>query len=138
MSTNDVQPDLIPFTQNPTDMIIETVSYYIQQMFSVHRGDTIKEVTSDSAFGPVYWVASSAGDSYYVKLANYGSETQDVTVSIPGLSSGKLTLLADNDPEASNTDTQTLVTPSETDVTGENGSFSFTLPAWSVAVLAAN
>ncbi|ODM17091.1 putative alpha-N-arabinofuranosidase A [Aspergillus cristatus] len=131
-------PDLIPFTQNPTDMVIETVSYYVQQMFSVNRGDTIKEVTSDSAFGPVYWVASSAGDKYYVKLANYGSETQDVTVSIPGLSSGKLTVLADNDPEASNTDTQTLVTPSEKDVTGENGSFSFTLPAWSVAVLAAN
>lgn len=129
---------MIPFTQNPTDMIIETVSYYIQQMFSVNRGDTIKEVTSDSTFGPVYWVASSAGDNYYVKLANYGSETQDVTISIPGLSSGKLTVLADNDPEASNTDTQTLVTPSEKDVTGQDGSFSFTLPAWSVAVLAAN
>lgn len=119
-------------------MIIETTSYYVQQLFSVNRGDTIKEVTSDSAFGPVYWVASSAGDSYYVKLANYGTETQDVTISIPGTSSGKLTVLADNDPDASNTDSQTLVTPSEKDVTAQDGSFSLTLPAWSVAVLAAN
>lgn len=119
-------------------MVIDSTSYYVQQMFSVNRGDTIKEVTSDSAFGPVYWVASSSGSSYYVKLANYGADTQDVSVSIPGMSSGKLTVLADSDPEAYNSDTQTLVTPSESNVQASNGQFSFTLPAWSVAVLTAN
>ncbi|EAU36156.1 alpha-N-arabinofuranosidase A precursor [Aspergillus terreus NIH2624] len=130
-------PDLISFTQNP-NMVIDSTSYYVQQMFSVNRGDTIKEVTSDSAFGPVYWVASSSGSSYYVKLANYGADTQEVSVSIPGMSSGKLTVLADSDPEAYNSDTQTLVTPSESNVQASNGQFSFTLPAWSVAVLTAN
>ena len=107
-------------------------------MFSVYRGDTIHEMTSDSAFGPVYWVASSAGDKYYVKLANYGAESQEITVSISGKTGGKLTVLADSDPKAFNSDTQTLVTPSETDVKATDGKFTFTLPAWSVGVLAAN
>lgn len=131
------QPNLIPFNQSP-EMYYETTSYFVQQMFSANRGDTIKEVKSDSAFGPVYWVASSADDTYYVKLANFGADTQDVSVSIDGLSSGKLTVVADNDPEAYNSDAQTEVTPSQKDVQAENGKFSFTLPAWSVAVLAAN
>lgn len=71
-------------------------------------------------------------------MANYNPNAQDVTVSVPGTSSGKLTVLADDDPNASNSDSETLVTPSEKDITGENGSFSFSLPAWSVAVLAVN
>lgn len=132
-----IQPDLIPFTQDPGN-IIETTSYYVQQLFSINRGDTIKEATSDSAFGPVYWVASSAGNRYFVKMANYSPNAEDVTVSVPGTRSGKLTVLADDDPNASNSDSETLVTPSEKDITGENGSFSFSLPAWSVAVLAVN
>lgn len=107
-------------------------------MFSVNRGDTIKEVTSDSAFGPVYWVASSARNQYFVKLANYGADTQKVTVSIPGMKTGKLTVLADNDPNAENTDSQSPVAPVDSNVNASDGSFTFTLPAWSVAVLAAN
>lgn len=98
----------------------------------------MKPVTSDSPFGPVYWVASSAGDTYYMKMANYGQDSQDVTVSIPGISSGTLTIVADNDPNAFNSNTQTLVTPSQSDLTANNGAFTLTLPAWSVAVLAAN
>ncbi|GMF77586.1 unnamed protein product [Aspergillus oryzae] len=130
-------PNLIAFTQNPST-VIETTSYYVQQMFSVNRGDTIHNVTSDSAFGPVYWVASSADDKYYVKLANYGADTQEITVTISGKTGGKLTVLADSDPKAFNSDTQTLVTPSESDVKATNGKFTFTLPAWSVGVLAAH
>lgn len=120
-------------------MVIETPSYYVQQMFSVNRGDTIKQVQSDAPFGPVYWVASSAGDNtYFVKMANYSPDTQDVSISIPGMSSGTFTVVADNDPKAFNSDTQTMVTPSQSDVAGKNGEFKLTLPAWSVGVLAAN
>ncbi|RAL04416.1 Arabinosidase A [Aspergillus ibericus CBS 121593] len=130
-------PDLIGFTQSP-EMTFLSTSYYVQEMFSTNRGDTIKEVTSDTDFGPVYWVASSAGDAYYVKLANYGSNPQTLTVAISGTTTGKLTILADSDPEAYNSDTQTLVTPSESTVQASNGTFTFSLPAWAVAVLAAN
>ncbi|PYH88482.1 Arabinosidase A [Aspergillus ellipticus CBS 707.79] len=58
-------PDLIGLTQSP-EMAFATTSYDVQQMFSTNRGDTIREVSSDSAFGPVYWVASSAGSRYQV------------------------------------------------------------------------
>lgn len=120
-------------------MAIETPSYYVQQMFSANRGDTIKEVKSDGPFGPLYWVASSSGNGYFVKMANYSPDTQDLTISIPGMSSGKLTVVADNDPQAYNSDTQTMVTPpSQSDVTANNGGFDFKLPPWSVAILAAN
>jgi alpha-N-arabinofuranosidase len=107
-------------------------------MFSANRGDTLREVTSDSAFGPVYWVASNAGNKYFVKLANYGPDPQEINISISGMTSGKLTVLADNDPNAYNSDSQTLVTPSESDVKATNGKFTFTFPAWSVGVLAAS
>lgn len=84
-------------------------------------------------------MASSAGNNkYFVKLANYGPDPQDVTVSIPGLKTGKLTVVADNDPQAFNSDSQTLVTPVEKDVDAQDKSFQFTLPAWSVGVLAAS
>ncbi|KAF7596536.1 hypothetical protein BBP40_001410 [Aspergillus hancockii] len=130
-------PNLIAYTQSPA-AVTETTSYYVQQMFSANRGVTIREVTSDSAFGPVYWVASNAGNNYYVKLANYGVDPQEVTVSISGTTSGKLTVLADDDPKAYNSDSQALVTPSESGVKATNGKFTFTLPAWSVGVLAAS
>ncbi|PYI01093.1 Arabinosidase A [Aspergillus sclerotiicarbonarius CBS 121057] len=130
-------PDLIGFTQSP-DMTFLSTSYYVQEMFSTNRGDTIKEVTSDSDFGPVYWVASSAGDAYHVKLANYGSDTENLTVTISGTTTGKLTILADSDPEAYNSDMQTLVTPSKSTVQASNGTFTFSLPPWAVAVLATN
>ncbi|KAJ6114386.1 alpha-N-arabinofuranosidase A precursor [Penicillium sp. IBT 16267x] len=79
------QPNLIQFTQSP-NVVIETTSYYVQQMFASNLGDIVKEVTSDSGFGPIYWVASSAGDSFYfVKRANYGSDTQNLSVIIDGM-----------------------------------------------------
>ncbi|KAJ5707457.1 hypothetical protein N7488_007258 [Penicillium malachiteum] len=131
-------PNLIPFTQSP-DNVVETKSYYVQQMFSVNHGDTIKEVTSDSVFGPVYWVAFSASDSsYFFKLANYGSEIQDLSVSISGLSTAKLTVVGDDDPNAANTPEESPVVPVESTLSSSNGTFTFTLPAWSVAVLAAS
>ncbi|KAJ5909428.1 Arabinosidase A [Penicillium tannophilum] len=138
--TNSTQwtPNLIPFTQSP-NVVIETTSYYVQQMFASNLGDTVKEVTSDSAFGPVYWVASSANDSsYFVKLANYGSDTQDLSVTIDGTTTAKLTVVGDDDANAANTVEETPVAPVESTLTASDGTFTFTMPAWSVAVLAAS
>lgn len=83
-----------------------TTSYYVQQLFSTNRGDTIKEVTSDSDFGPVFWCASSKGSTYYVKLANYGQDTQSINVTIPDKTTATLTYVANDDPNAYNSDEQ--------------------------------
>ncbi|CAG7918492.1 unnamed protein product [Penicillium olsonii] len=137
--TNSTQwtPNLIAFTQSPS-MVIETSSYFVQQIFSANRGETIREITSDSQFGPVYWVASNTDETYYVKLANYGSKTETVSVKIAGSTKAKLTVVANNDANAANTDTETLVTPVDSELSGKDGEFSLTLPAWSAAVLVAN
>ena len=119
-------------------MVIETSSYFVQQIFSANRGEIIREITSDSQFGPVYWVASNTDDTYYVKLANYGSKTETVSVKIAGSTKAKLTVVANNDANAANTDTETLVTPVDSELNGKDGEFSLTLPAWSAAVLVAN
>ncbi|KAJ5111611.1 hypothetical protein N7532_002146 [Penicillium argentinense] len=137
--TNSTQwkPNLIAFSQAPSH-VVKTTSYYVQQMFSANRGATIKEVKSDSPFGPVYWVASTGNDAYYVKLANYGSTGQEVSISIPEKGNGKLTMIANDDPNAANTDSENPVSPVESDVTATQGNFTIKLPAWSVAVLVAN
>lgn len=59
-------------------------------------------------------------------------------MTILGLSTANLTIIADNDPNAANTITETPIVPAESSVNAEDAKFAFTLPAWSVAVLAAN
>jgi len=86
-------------------------------MFASNLGDTVKEVTSDSAFG---------------------SDTQDLSVTIDGMTTAKLTVVGDDDANAANTVDETPVAPVKSTLTASNGTFTFTMPAWSVAVLAAS
>lgn len=109
-------------------------------MFSANRGDTILPVTSDTEFGPVYWVASSKTSStYYVKLANYGSTAQTVVVKFSGqtfTTSATLTTLSGGQTVA-NYPGIVSITPKTSTVTGSaaNG-YSLSIPAWGVAVMA--
>lgn len=113
-----------------------STSYYVQQMFASNRGTTIRAVTSDSGFGPVYWVASINDDTgvYYVKLSNYGNATESVAIAVNGTSGGTLTLLSGAADE-SNYPAEVNVSPVTTDLTG-SGSYNISMPAWSVAVVA--
>lgn len=91
-------------------------------------------VTSDTAFGPVYWVASVADGTYYVKLANYGSESQTITINIDGTTSGNVQLLSGGEL-VSNYPHNVSITTQTSSVSG-SGSFTVDMPAWAVAVLA--
>lgn len=109
-------------------------------MFSTHRGDTILPVTSNSDFGPVYWVASSKSEStYYVKMANYGSSAQTVAVKFPSItlsSSASLTMLSGGEL-VSNYPGMVSITSETSNITGSTSDgYSFSIPAWGVAVLA--
>lgn len=103
-------------------------------MFSANRGSTILPVTSDSAFGPVYWVASVAGSTYYVKMANYGSTEETVIIDIEDTNSGTLQLLSGGELD-SNYPHNVTITTQTSDVSG-SGYFTVNLPPWAVAVLA--
>lgn len=103
-------------------------------MFASNKGDTILPVDSSTGFGPVYWVASKTGSQYYLKLANYGPEQQNVKVSIPGTKTGKLEMLAGPEHQGdtpSNVQVQTVVTSA---FNGQ-GNYSINMDPWAVAVL---
>lgn len=110
-------------------------------MFATHHGDTVLPVASDAAFGPVYWVASSRSSAaYYVKLANYGNATETVAVKFADVTmsaSAELTLLSAGQM-VSNYPGMVSVSPTTSNVTGSAAAgYSFEIPAWGVAVLAA-
>lgn len=115
--------------------VTRSTSYFVQQLFASNRGDTVLPVDSDTAFGPVYWVASSAGNTTFVKLANYNDAKETVTIVIADTAEAKLTQLSGN-ATASNTPGKEIIKPVVSQLTG-SGTYKITLPAWSVSVLAA-
>ncbi|KAI0168668.1 Arabinosidase A [Pestalotiopsis sp. NC0098] len=129
-------PNLIPYHQSPDGLVL-TSSYWTQQLFAQNSGDMTHAVSSDTGFGPVYWSAVSSGTAYVVKLANYGAESQALTIGIAGKTAATLSVLGNDDPTAANTDVASpIAAPVFSTISGDS-SFSFTLPPWSVAVLRA-
>ncbi|TQB75004.1 hypothetical protein MPDQ_003800 [Monascus purpureus] len=126
-------PDLMGLDSSP-ESITGSTSYYVQKMFSTNRGSTILPVESSEGFGPLYWVASASDSAYFVKLANYGESTQTVTINVDGTTSGTLQMLS-GPAEASNRPHAMSVTTQTTSVSGD-GTYTVTMPAWAVAVLA--
>jgi alpha-N-arabinofuranosidase len=134
-------PDLVGLDARPGSLT-GSVSYYVQKLFSTARGSTILPVSSDVDFNPLFWVASSTSGSaptYHVKIANYGTEVQSVTVKIPGASgvgsSAGLQTLTGNATQ-SNYPLDVTVTPVESSVSGSAGAgWTFSVPGYGVAVL---
>ncbi|GAB7349405.1 hypothetical protein MBLNU459_g8522t1 [Dothideomycetes sp. NU459] len=127
-------PDLIGF--DAAHGVTRSTSYFVQQMFASNRGDTILPVRADAPFGPVYWVASSAGSRTIAKLANYGAAAQMVTVAVAGKTTASVTQISGQAAE-SNTPGRENVVSHTWDISGRNGVFEISLPAWSVSVLVA-
>jgi alpha-N-arabinofuranosidase len=123
------------FNSSPETLTLST-SYYVQQMFSSNKGNTVLPVNSTTDFGPLYWVATKTDSNYYMKLANYGPDEQNVTVSIPKTDSGRLEMLSGPQNDG-NQPYNVTVLPVTTKLKGDHGNFSITMPPWAVAVLAA-
>ena len=135
-------PDLIAFTADTSADVLST-SYHVIELFSNTRIAETLPVTTDADFDPAYWVAGSAASagSYVLKAAVYNT-TADVSfsVSFPDTQSGasaNLTVLTAPGPYSSNTPGSDVVSTNSSTVTATgNGTFSFALPEWSVALLA--
>jgi len=134
-------PDLAGLDARPGSLT-GSVSYYVQKLFSTARGSTILPVTADTDFNPLFWVASSTGGNaptYHVKIANYGTTVQNVTVTIPaavGVSAtaGLQTLTGAS--TASNYPLDVTVLPVEGTVSGSaSAGWTFSVPGYGVAVL---
>jgi alpha-L-arabinofuranosidase len=135
-------PDLVGLSSVPGSLT-GSVSYYVQKLFSTARGDTIRSVSADVGFGPLYWVASStAAGKYYVKLANYGTVSESVTVKIPnasGLSATAGVQILTGSSTAENQPLDVTVQPASSTVTGSaTGGWTFSVPGYGVAVFTAS
>jgi len=133
-----------------------TPTYYVQKLFSEHRGDVVLEstgkaipqwtTTDNKSFPSLHWVATrKAGEGgrparIQLKIASRAATAQRLNVQLDGVkkpaASGLLTLIASDDPEAANTlDAPQRIVPRVLPVKGIGKTFSVELPAYSVGVL---
>lgn len=135
-------PDLISFTADPTQNVKST-SWHLQALFSGTRFTETRATTSTGGgFAPVYWAAGQNTDTgaYVFKAAVYNATADTlVTVSFAGVNpgtAGNLTVLTAPDPYSSaSIGHDPVVYKTDTLTAGNGGSFTFTLPNYSVALL---
>ncbi len=135
--------------QHAADPALTTLStsYYVWQLLGQHIITRTLPTTSDIGYGPLYYVAgrNDQSKSYIFKAAVYNSTNEaDVPVSVkfPGVAPGavaQLTILSGPENPYGYNDPFTRVNVVETTKknvsAGVDGSFSFSLPNLSVAVL---
>lgn len=128
----------------------KTVSYYVQQLYATYRGTHVlpltmnkKSVAGDADQNGLFAsaVLDKDSNSYIVKVANTGDETQQLNILFKGmkknsaLSSAKQLLLHSDNLDAENSlDNPELITPQESSVPVANSTLSVSLPAKSFAV----
>ncbi|RDW71257.1 hypothetical protein BP6252_07820 [Coleophoma cylindrospora] len=145
MNSFEWTPDMIQFAAD-TSLTTYSTSYHVIQLLSNTRTTTVLPVKSDTAFnstdvGMAYWVTGSNAESYIAKFAIYnttGGADVPFSISFPTTSTtASLTYLTADDPYASNAfGGANVVQTTTVDLTaGGNGTFVFSLPQWSVAVL---
>jgi len=112
------------------------------ELLSNNRYSSTVPVTSDTAYGPAYWIAGTSGEGKYTfKAAVYNTtETQNFSIAFDGLAEGAkgtLTVLTAPDGHSSNVPggPQVVNWDSSEIVAGVNGTFQFALGQLSVAVL---
>ncbi len=131
-------PDLIGLDSTPGSLT-GSAFYYVQKLFSLARGNTILPVTSTLNFNPLLWVASSTtSGTYYMKLANYGTVNETVTVTIPeGVVADVAALTVfTGSALASNYPNDVTLQPVSSTVTGSaTGGWTFVVPGYGIAIL---
>ncbi len=134
-------PNNVAVMKHNADSVVLSISYYVQKMFATHFGTQTLPISSNAAYGPLYWAASmSATGTYYVKIVNNnGMASTPVQVTCRGSSktSGVLISLTAPDAQSANTLGNTVSVWTEQTVTATSpGVFDFNLSGqYVVAVL---
>ena len=141
---NRTQPDMISFTADPSQTVL-SASYHVIQLLSNARYKSTVPITSDSSYGPAYYVAGTSGAGKYTFKAAIYNATEPVPfdVKFQGIKSGAkatLTVLTAPDAFSANTLDDGVVKDyvdkkSSQVVAGKDGGFAFELENYSVAVL---
>jgi len=131
-------PDLIWFDAS---QVVLTPNYWVQWMFSRHRGDVVLPATADEVHGLFASATWRRRDQTIVmKVVNNAAMSNAATIAVEGgmalNPAGHATVLTSAARTDQNTfDEPSLMTPVESVVTGVGPSFPFTFPANSVTVL---
>jgi hypothetical protein len=135
-------PDLIYFNAAAS---YATPNYYVQQMFSTHRGDVTLPTSSANGDGSLYFVSSKvqSNGTVYIKVVNTGSATETTTINLQGATSlnsaGTATVLTSaNLTDANSFSQPNNVVPVTNNLTGLAASFSYNFPPNSVTILTLN
>jgi len=117
-------------------------SYYAQQMFQMHRGDTV--VPARMAVEPANFFYSATRSSkhgtVYLKVVNLNATPETVTIAVNGVKKvaarGALLVLTSGQPEDTNTlEDPNKVVPITTRIKGLGTSFTRTFAPYSINVL---
>lgn len=136
-------PDMISFTANPNETVL-SASYWEQRLFAHYRGTESLPVTaSEGNVNPLYWASSIDGEScVYVKVINSANFTVPLSVDLGAKwSSVNGTMIQNDNLHAYNSvDDKEAVVPRPLNLTSApssygNGSFSWTVPKFSITVL---
>ncbi|KAH8804445.1 glycoside hydrolase superfamily [Xylogone sp. PMI_703] len=135
-------PDLVSFNADPEQDAFST-SYYAIQLLSSHRFTHTAPMSSDSGFGPAFYVAGvNAGTTEYTFKAAVYNTTESIpfNINFEGLSRGsKATLTILNAPSGLSYNSiggRNVVEKTVTRLTAKKGGiFSFKLKQYDIAVL---
>ena len=127
----DWTPDLIWFDD---DSVFGTPSYYVQKLFSEHRGDVLLESACD---GDLFQVVTGSGEEMQVKVVNLSENTVPLTIqtAFSGNMSGKGLMLSGEKNHVNSFAKPEKVAPEEISIRTENGTGSVELPPWSLLVV---
>lgn len=99
------EPDTVAVIKHTANQILQSTSYYIQQVFSQYKGEETVAVTSEYGLGidPLYWSATRTGSTRYLKLINYYGTGSVVDVVFEGDHSRVANIITLTAPDCSST-----------------------------------
>jgi alpha-L-arabinofuranosidase len=130
-------PDLIYF--NGTN-VFGTPSYYVQQMFSLNRGNVVLPTTVAVSGNPLYVSSSLAQSSgqIIVKAVNVNNTGMSATFNVSGVStvasSAQLVQLSGSASATNSFGSPTAISPVTSSINNAGTNFTVTLPANSLSI----
>lgn len=115
------------------DIINYSTSFYVQKLLAMHKSTTVYQTTGP--FDPLYYVASSNGAKYYIKVANPypGSVTLTAQYSISSFTPSNASAIGifGEKPDLQNQfDNSTKISPQSIPVTLEGQNVHLTIPSY--------
>ncbi|THH19616.1 hypothetical protein EW146_g1588 [Bondarzewia mesenterica] len=128
-------PNLVSFDAGA---VYKSTSYYVQQLFSLNRGDEYLPSTLPTPDGTLFWsvVRQNSPNSVIIKVANTVGTAASLTFQLPFrvASTGTAQVLTGGETDSNTPAIPNLVTPKTSGIkTGQN--FNYTAAGFSVNVL---